>query len=302
MPVGGPRWTTVSCRARGRTPGAGPQGPGPAPCGSAAPPSGSPCPGSGTPTGSAAGRPAPPECATAVTNGVCPVTYRGTLAVHRLNGARCPRHPLLARSSALTPYRRPLREMGQHPRPSLSTIRTPVTSPARAASAARTSTPTTTQAPARSSAPARTLVPADGASFAGLGVATALIASLASGGIDGPVPHPDRDAARLPGRARRARPRPHRLGQDARVRPARWSPASPAPARRSRRARPRALVLVPDPRARRRRSTTTIEPLADALGLTTTHHLRRRRPEPAGRRAAPAASTSSSPAPAASRT
>ena len=75
-----------------------------------------------------------------------------------------------------------------------------MTSPARAASAARptnstrppaSARPAATSRPAaaaRPVAPARPSAPADTASFAGLGVAPGLVASLASGGIDAPFP------------------------------------------------------------------------------------------------------------------
>jgi superfamily II DNA/RNA helicase len=144
-----------------------------------------------------------------------------------------------------------------------------VTSPARAASAARTSTPTTTptttQSPARSSAPARTLVPADGASFAGLGVAPALIASLASGGIDAPFPIqsatlPDSLAGRdVLGRGR--------TGSGKTVAFALPLVSALAGSRSAAR-RPRGLVLVPT-RELAVQVDNTIAPLAAAMGLKT---------------------------------
>ena len=144
-----------------------------------------------------------------------------------------------------------------------------MTSPARAASAARTSTPTTTptttQSPARSSAPARTLVPADGASFAGLGVAPALIASLASGGIDAPFPIqsatlPDSLAGRdVLGRGR--------TGSGKTVAFALPLVSALAGSRSAAR-RPRGLVLVPT-RELAVQVDNTIAPLAAAMGLKT---------------------------------
>jgi superfamily II DNA/RNA helicase len=137
--------------------------------------------------------------------------------------------------------------MGQHPRPSLSTIWIPVTSPARAASAARTSTP------------------ADSASFASLGVAPALIASLASGGIDAPFPIqtatlPDSLAGRdVLGRGR--------TGSGKTVAFALPLVSALAGSRSAAR-RPRGLVLVPT-RELAVQVDNTIAPLAKSVGLTT---------------------------------
>ena len=86
-------------------------------------------------------------------------------------------------------------------------------------------------------------------SFADLGVPAALVDGARRRRHHHAVPDPDRHAARLAGRPRRARPRPDRLGQDLRVRAPAAGPArrrhGQAPARPPPRADPR-----PDPRAR----------------------------------------------------
>ena len=149
--------------------------------------------------------------------------------------------------------------MGQHPRPSLSTIWIPVTSPARAASAARTSNSS------RPSAPTRAPAPADATTFAGLGVAPALIASLASGGIDTPFPIqsatlPDSLAGRdVLGRGR--------TGSGKTVAFALPLVSALAGSRSAAR-RPRGLVLVPT-RELAVQVDNTIAPLAKSMGLTT---------------------------------
>ena len=149
--------------------------------------------------------------------------------------------------------------MGQHPRPSLSTIWIPVTSPARAASAARTSNSS------RTPAPTRTPAPADATTFAGLGVAPALIASLASGGIDAPFPIqsatlPDSLAGRdVLGRGR--------TGSGKTVAFALPLVSALAGSRSAAR-RPRGLVLVPT-RELAVQVDNTIAPLAKSMGLTT---------------------------------
>ena len=148
--------------------------------------------------------------------------------------------------------------MGQHPRPSLSTIWIPVTSPARAASAARTTNSTRPASP-------RASAPTDSASFAGLGVAPALISSLASGGIDAPFPIqsatlPDSLAGRdVLGRGR--------TGSGKTVAFALPLVTALAGSRSAAR-RPRGLVLVPT-RELAVQVDNTIAPLAGAMGLTT---------------------------------
>jgi superfamily II DNA/RNA helicase len=150
-----------------------------------------------------------------------------------------------------------------------------VTSPARAASAARTSNSTRPPASARPAAtgrpasarPAspRTSAPTDPASFAGLGVAPALIASLASGGIDAPFPIqsatlPDSLAGRdVLGRGR--------TGSGKTVAFALPLVSALAGSRSAAR-RPRGLVLVPT-RELAVQVDNTIAPLAGAMGLTT---------------------------------
>jgi superfamily II DNA/RNA helicase len=152
-----------------------------------------------------------------------------------------------------------------------------VTSPARAASAARptnstrppaSARPAATSRPAaaaRPAAPARPSAPADTASFAGLGVAPALVASLASGGIDTPFPIqsatlPDSLAGRdVLGRGR--------TGSGKTVAFALPLVAALAGSRSAAR-RPRGLVLVPT-RELAVQVDNTISPLAEAMGLTT---------------------------------
>ena len=150
-----------------------------------------------------------------------------------------------------------------------------MTSPARAASAARTTNSTRPPASARpasarpasarpASAP-RTPAPTDSASFAGLGVAPALIASLASGGIDAPFPIqsatlPDSLAGRdVLGRGR--------TGSGKTVAFALPLVSALAGSRSAAR-RPRGLVLVPT-RELAVQVDNTIAPLAGAMGLTT---------------------------------
>ncbi len=135
-----------------------------------------------------------------------------------------------------------------------------MTSPARAASAARTPHSTT-----RPSASARPVAPAASASFADLGVAPALIASLASGGIDTPFPIqsatlPDSLAGRdVLGRGR--------TGSGKTVAFALPLVAALAGSRSAAR-RPRGLVLVPT-RELAVQVDNTIAPLAEAMGLRT---------------------------------
>ena len=82
-----------------------------------------------------------------------------------------------------------------------------------------------------------------GPGFAGLGLPNKLVRALANQGITDAVPDPGRDHPRRARRPRRPRPRPDRLGQDARLRPA---AAGPARGERPRRAAPpKALILVP---------------------------------------------------------
>jgi superfamily II DNA/RNA helicase len=140
-----------------------------------------------------------------------------------------------------------------------------VTSPARAASAARTSTtPRPANAP-RAGASARPGAPTDTASFADLGVAPALIASLASGGIEAPFPIqsatlPDSLAGRdVLGRGR--------TGSGKTVAFALPLVAALAGSRSAAR-RPRGLVLVPT-RELAVQVDNTIAPLAGAMGLKT---------------------------------
>ncbi len=134
-----------------------------------------------------------------------------------------------------------------------------MTSPARAASAARTSNSS------RPSAPTRTPAPADASTFAGLGVAPALIASLASGGIDAPFPIqsatlPDSLAGRdVLGRGR--------TGSGKTVAFALPLVSALAGSRSAAR-RPRGLVLVPT-RELAVQVDNTIAPLAKSMGLTT---------------------------------
>jgi superfamily II DNA/RNA helicase len=151
-----------------------------------------------------------------------------------------------------------------------------VTSPARAASAARTTNsnrPPASARPAATGRPAsartasapRTSAPTDQASFAGLGVAPALIASLASGGIDAPFPIqsatlPDSLAGRdVLGRGR--------TGSGKTVAFALPLVSALAGSRSAAR-RPRGLVLVPT-RELAVQVDNTIAPLAGAMGLTT---------------------------------
>ena len=149
-----------------------------------------------------------------------------------------------------------------------------MTSPARAASAARTTNSTRPPASARpasprvgppASAPAPRPAPTDSASFAGLGVAPALIASLASGGIDAPFPIqsatlPDSLAGRdVLGRGR--------TGSGKTVAFALPLVSALAGSRSAAR-RPRGLVLVPT-RELAVQVDNTIAPLAGAMGLTT---------------------------------
>ena len=138
-------------------------------------------------------------------------------------------------------------------------------------------------------------------SFADLGVPCCPVLRSDGPGHHRPLPHPDRHAARLAGRPRRPRPRPHGLRQDPRVRP---------PARRARTAaagkgkvarRPRALVLAPT-RELATQIDATIAPLAKVLGLNTTVIFGGVSPGPRRSPRSTAASTSSSPARAASRT
>ena len=134
-----------------------------------------------------------------------------------------------------------------------------MTSPARAASAART--PNSSRTPA----PTRTPAPADATTFAGLGVAPALIASLASGGIDAPFPIqsatlPDSLAGRdVLGRGR--------TGSGKTVAFALPLVSALAGSRSAAR-RPRGLVLVPT-RELAVQVDNTIAPLAKSMGLTT---------------------------------
>ncbi len=108
-------------------------------------------------------------------------------------------------------------------------------------------------------------MPADGASFAGLGVAPALIASLASGGIDAPFPIqsatlPDSLAGRdVLGRGR--------TGSGKTVAFALPLVSALAGSRSAAR-RPRGLVLVPT-RELAVQVDNTIAPLAEAMGLKT---------------------------------
>jgi superfamily II DNA/RNA helicase len=140
-----------------------------------------------------------------------------------------------------------------------------VTSPARAASAARTSTtPQPANAP-RTGASARPAAPVTSASFADLGVAPALIASLASGGIEAPFPIqsatlPDSLAGRdVLGRGR--------TGSGKTVAFALPLVSALAGSRSAAR-RPRGLVLVPT-RELAVQVDNTIAPLAGAMGLKT---------------------------------
>jgi superfamily II DNA/RNA helicase len=140
-----------------------------------------------------------------------------------------------------------------------------VTSPARAASPARTSTPARTASSARPPAPARSAAPAGSPTFAGLGVAPALVASLASGGIDAPFPIqsatlPDSLAGRdVLGRGR--------TGSGKTVAFALPLVSALAGSRSAAR-RPRGLVLVPT-RELAVQVDNTIAPLAEAMGLRT---------------------------------
>jgi superfamily II DNA/RNA helicase len=144
----------------------------------------------------------------------------------------------------------------QHLRPSLQTIRIPVTRPARAASP---------RAP-RSTSSASTAHPTTATpSFASLGVAPALVASLAEGGITAPFPIqaatlPDSLAGRdLLGRGR--------TGSGKTVAFALPLVSALAGSRSAAR-RPRGLVLVPT-RELAVQVDETIAPLASAMGLTT---------------------------------
>ncbi len=152
-----------------------------------------------------------------------------------------------------------------------------MTSPARAAAAARTansgrrSAPASTEFPARPSAPALKAVPApsaapaDPASFAGLGVARALVASLASQGIDTPFPIqsatlPDSLAGRdVLGRGRTGSGKTIAFALPL---------VSALVGGHSAPRRPRGLVLVPT-RELAIQVENTITPLAQAVGLST---------------------------------
>ena len=90
---------------------------------------------------------------------------------------------------------------------------------------------------------------------------------LAGHGITDPDSHPGRDAARLPRRPRRARPRPHRLRQDLRL-PAPAGRPAPPPAAATRPGAPRALILAPT-RELVGQIDAALAPLAAAAGLTT---------------------------------
>ena len=122
------------------------------------------------------------------------------------------------------------------------------------------------------------------ASFADLGVPANLAAVLAHRRHHRPHPDPGGHAARLARRPGRARPRPHRLGQDLRLPPAARGPPRVQPAShqagRTARADP-----GPDPRARR---PDRGRPRPARRGRRPPHadRLRRRRPEPAGPRPA----------------
>lgn len=150
-----------------------------------------------------------------------------------------------------------------------------MTSPARTAAAARTANPGRpsgrTDSPARSAvpalrvAPAPFAAPADPVNFAGLGVASALVASLASQGIDAPFPIqsatlPDSLAGRdVLGRGRTGSGKTIAFALPL---------VSALVGARSAPRRPRGLVLVPT-RELAVQVENTITPLAQALGLST---------------------------------